>query len=283
MSMKTITASAAKDLGHFLAKDFRRIFGSTHDETAERLGSLARSTLECIARSDALYHNMEHTLLVTLAGRDILQGLSLSHRIEPSDYTHLICACLLHDIGYVRGILSGDTETEFVVDREDRRVKIPRGASDAALTPYHVERSKMFALERRGKSPLVDANRIAVAIEMTRFPASVDKTLETVGLEPKLVQAADLIGQLGDPLYSRKANALFYEFEEIGLNRQLGYSTPADLIDKYPAFYWNSVSMHLDEGVKLLNLTVAGRQWIANLHHHIHCAEHSNRMMGPQR
>ena len=108
--MKTITASAAKDLGHFLAKDFRRIFGSTHDETAERLGSLARSTLECIGRSDALYHNMEHTLLVTLAGRDILQGLSLSHRIEPSDYTHLICACLLHDIGYVRGVLSGDTD-----------------------------------------------------------------------------------------------------------------------------------------------------------------------------
>ena len=281
--MKTITASAAKDLGHFLAKDFRRIFGSTHDETAERLGSLARSTLECIGRSDVLYHNMEHTLLVTLAGRDILQGLSLSHRIEPSDYTHLICACLLHDIGYVRGVLSGDTETEFVVDRENRRVKIPRGASDAALTPYHVERSKMFALERLGKSPLVDANRIAVAIEMTRFPASVDKTLEIVGLEPKLVQAADLIGQLGDPLYSRKANALFYEFEEIGLNRQLGYSTPADLIDKYPTFYWNSVSMHLDEGEKLLNLTVAGRQWIANLHHHIHCAEHSNRMMGPQR
>ena len=281
--MKTITASAAKDLGHFLAKDFRRIFGSTHDETAERLGSLARSTLECIGRSDALYHNMEHTLLVTLAGRDILQGLSLSYRIEPSDDTHLICACLLHDIGYVRGVLSGDTETEFVVDRENRKVRIPRGASDAALTPYHVERSKMFAIERLGKSPLVDANRIAAAIEMTRFPASVDKILETVGLEPKLAQAADLIGQLGDPLYSRKANALFYEFEEIGLNRQLGYSTPADLIDKYPAFYWNSVSMHLDEGVKLLNLTVAGRQWIANLHHHIHCAEHSNRMMGPQR
>ena len=34
--MKTITASAAKDL-HFLAEDFRRILGSSHDETAERL------------------------------------------------------------------------------------------------------------------------------------------------------------------------------------------------------------------------------------------------------
>ena len=102
--MKTITASAAKNLGRFLAKDFRQIFGSTHDETAERLSSLARSTIECLGRSDALYHNLEHTFLVTMCGRDILQGYSLSHRIDPSDYSHLICACLLHDIGYVRGI-----------------------------------------------------------------------------------------------------------------------------------------------------------------------------------
>src|SRR6187399_463170 len=54
-------------------------------------------------------------------------------------------------------------------------------------------------------------------------------------------QAADLIGQLGDPMHPKKANALFYEFEETGMNRQLGYSSPADLINKYPAFFWNSV------------------------------------------
>jgi hypothetical protein len=41
--------------------------------------------------------------------------------------------------------------------------------------------------------------------------------------------------------------------------------------------------MHIEEGVKLLNLTVSGRQWIANLHHHILCAERrSDLMMGPQ-
>jgi len=33
--------------------------------------------------------------------------------------------------------------------------------------------------------------------------------------EGRLVQAADLIGQLGDPLYPKKANALFQEFEEM--------------------------------------------------------------------
>ena len=32
-----------------------------------------------------------------------------------------------------------------------------------------------------------------------------------------------------------KANALFYEFEEIGLNKTLGYETPADIVYKYPA------------------------------------------------
>ena len=279
--MKTITALAANKLGKFLARDFREVFGPAHDDVAERLGSLARSTIECLARSDALYHNFEHTLQVTMVGRDILHGMTLSQRVEPSDYSHLIVACLLHDIGYMRGILSGDTETEFVVDASGKRITLPRGASDAALSPYHVDRSKLFAFERLGKSPTIDASRVAAAIEMTRFPALPDRT--NGAMEPRLVQAADLIGQLGDPMYSRKANALYTEFEEIGMNRQLGYSSPADIIDKYPAFFWNSVSTHIEDGIKYLNMTVSGRQWIANLHHHILCAEHSHRFMGPQR
>lgn len=69
--MKTIASMAAKWLCNFLTKDFREIFGSGHDDSAERLGALARSTVECLGRSDALYHNLEHTILVTLVGRDI--------------------------------------------------------------------------------------------------------------------------------------------------------------------------------------------------------------------
>jgi len=281
-SVKTITALAAKKLGNFLAKDFRRVFGPAHDDQAERLGSFARSTIECLARSDALYRNFEHTLLVTMVGRDILEGMTLSQRIEPTDYSHLIVACLLHDIGYVRGVLSGDTETEFVVDGSGRKTTLPRGASDAALSPYHVDRSKLFAFERLRNSPAIDASRIAASIEMTRFPVPLDRSSANESMEPKLVQAADLIGQLGDPMYSRKANALYSEFEEIGRNRQLGYSSPADIIDRYPSFFWNSVSTHIEDGLKYLNMTVSGRQWIANLHHHLLCAEHAHRFMGPQ-
>jgi hypothetical protein len=65
---------------------------------------------------------------------------------------------------------------------------------------------------------------------MTRFAVPQNPKGASEKLEPKLVQAADFIGQLGDPLYARKANALYYEFEEIGMNRQLGYSSPADII-----------------------------------------------------
>ena len=192
--MKTITASAARRLGRFLTNDFHEIFGSTHDELAERLGSLARITIECIGRSDALYHNYEHTWLVTMVGRDILQGLTLSRRIEPSDYIHLILACLFHDIGYVRGVLSGDTADEFVVNDQGGKVTLPRGASDASLSPYHVDRSKLFAIERLGNSPGIDAGRVARAIEYTRFPPPPERETADADFLPRLVQAADLIG-----------------------------------------------------------------------------------------
>jgi hypothetical protein len=280
--MKTITAIAAKRLGRYLTNDVREIFGSAQQDIAERLGSLARSTMECLGRSDALYHNLEHTMLVTMVGRDILLGKSMTERIEPADYDHLIISCLLHDIGYVRGVLTGDTKTAFVVDDSGRTVTLPRGASDAALAPYHVNRSKIFVYERLGRSPTIDAERVARAIEATRFPPPSDRADSREELEARLVQAADLIGQLGDPLYARKANALYYEFEEIGMNRQLGYMSPADLIDKYPAFFWNSVSRHISTAMTYLNATTSGQQWIANLHNHVFCAEHSYHLMGPQ-
>ena len=281
--MMTMPAIVADELGKHLADDFRRLFGSSHQEEAERLDGIARVALECIGKSDALYHNVEHTFLVTLVGRDIIRGRTLTERIESEHYSHLIVACLLHDIGYVRGILKGDSDDEFVVDPDGRTVRLERGASDAALAPYHVDRSKIFIMERLGPSPRLDAERVARAVELTRFPVCPTSADTAEDREGRLVQAADLIGQLGDPLYVKKANALFYEFEEIGLNRQLGYTSPADLVERYPDFYWNSVSPHLNEAIGYLNVTAAGRQWIANLHSHVFCAEHAFTLMGPQR
>jgi hypothetical protein len=192
-----------------------------------------------------------------------MKGRSLLKPTSASDYAHLIVACLFHDIGFVRGIITGDSEDGYVIDANGGHVKLSRGSSDAALMPYHVERSKLFVMERIGNSQLLDARRISDAIEFTRFPITEPDHQDNE--EGSLARAASLIGQLGDPHYLRKANALFYEFEEIGVNKQLGYASPADLTDLYPKFYFNSISPHLQTAIRYLNVTSSGRQWIAGL------------------
>ena len=280
--MLTIPELAADALGSHLAEHMGRRFGSTDADLIERVQSAARLALDCIGNSDALYHNVEHTMLVTLVGYDIMRGRQLLIETNASDYAHLIFACLFHDIGYVRGILKGDSADGYIVDAKGNKAKLPRGSSDAALMPYHVDRSKLFVLDRAAKITSIDATRIANAIECTRFPPphGADYSDSEDGM---LVRAADLIGQLGDPHYLRKANALYYEFEEIGMNKQLGYASPADLTDLYPQFYWSSVSRYIQKAVHYLNVTSNGRQWIANLHSNVLRAERELNLSGPQR
>jgi hypothetical protein len=280
--MITVPELAADALSSFLASNIQRRFGSSPGRLVETVPPIARIALECIANSDALYHDVEHTMLVTLAGHDILRGRALHTHMPPDDYAHLIIACLVHDIGYVRGVLKGDDDDGFVVDAAGGKVTLPRGASDAALFPYHVDRSKLYVMERIAAMESIDEHRIARAIEFTRFPINFPPDQEIDDEEGSLLRAADLIGQLGDPHYIRKANALFYEFEEAGLNRQLGYASPADVVNLYPQFYWKSVYPHIQTAIRYLNVTSSGRQWIANLHSNVFRAEREIGLSGPQ-
>ncbi len=87
------------------------------------------------------------------------------------------------------------------------------------------------------------------------------------------MRAADLIGQLGDPSYLRKAFALFCEFREIGLDQKLGYTSAADVIERYPDFFWKSISPHIGLAMRYLSVTVDGRSWIARLDSNVFAAE----------
>jgi hypothetical protein len=277
----TVPELAAEALGSFLSDQITRRFGSTDAALTELIPSAARLALECIGNSDALYHNVEHTMLVTLAGYDIMRGRALLIPTGASDFAHLIFACLFHDIGYVRGVLEGDGPDGFVIDAKGSKTKLPRGASDAGLIAYHVDRSKLFVTTRLAESKLVDAARVARAIEFTRFPPR--ELDDKDGEEGLLVRAADLIGQLGDPHYLRKANALYYEFEEVGMNRQLGYTSPADLTELYPQFYWKTISPHIQTAIRYLNVTSSGQRWVASLYSNIFSAERDLSSCGPQR
>ena len=152
---------------------------------------------------------------------------------------------------------------------------------DAALLPHHVERSVLFVLDRLEAIDVLDAERIARAIKITRFPPDLAEE-QDADEEGWLLRAADLVGQLGDPNYLRKSNALFYEFEECGLNRQLGYTSPADIIERYPHFFYDSVAPRIQSAIRYLNVTSSGRQWIANLYSNLFRAEQNLNLSGPQ-
>jgi hypothetical protein len=275
--MMTLPRLAAESLEKLLGTFMRRRYG---DAAANVVESATRTTMECIGNSDALYHNIEHTMLVTLAGHSILSGRYLHTHLEAEDYIHVLIACLAHDIGYVRGLFEEDDEDGFVIDAAGTKVSLPRGASDASLMSYHVDRSKLDVKKRLRHIPGLDPERIARAIEGTRFPAQEGQEYDD---DSATLRAADFIGQLGDPNYLRKANALYYEFEEVGMNRQLGYDSPADIVNRYPQFYWNSVAPHIQTEISYLNKTEIGRQWIANLYSNVFRAEREISLSGPQR
>ncbi|MDO8398601.1 MAG: metal-dependent phosphohydrolase [Bradyrhizobium sp.] len=275
--MMTLPELAVDALEEFLRSFMRRRFGPSQ-ALVEIVPAAARLALECIGNSDALYHNVEHTMLVTLAGHDILRGRALHTHVSVEDYAHVIVACLGHDIGYVRGLFREDDADGFVIDAAGSKVTLPRGASDAGLMNHHVDRSKLYVMKR--VVPPLDKQRIADAIEGTRFPPLAGQQF---GEEASMVRAADFIGQLGDPNYIRKSNALYHEFEEVGINRQLGYDSPADIVHRYPQFYWDSVAPQIQTEIGYLNMTSSGRRWIANLYANVFRAEQAISLSGPQR
>jgi len=274
--MLRVDRLVAEELGRHLALEFRRTFGSRHEPLAEVLEGTARLAIECLAQSDALYHDLEHTLLVSLVGQDILRGRLLRESLLPTDWLHFMAACLMHDIGYVGGLLDEDIGRACVSDGQGRTVTLPRGASDAMLSPYHVDRSKLFVMRRFSDLEQIDASRIAQMIEFTRFPAPEGQNDTESDKETGLVRAADFIGQLGDPHYLRKANALYREFEETGVNLRLGFTSPADIVERYPTFFWTQVAKKIMPAVRHLEVTVEGRTWLAHLHANVFRAEHDD-------
>lgn len=258
---------------------YKQTYSLMEPQYANILEWTGRLALENIANSDALYHNVDHTIMVTLVGQAILKGKHLCEGgITPSDWLHFMMAVLCHDIGYVKGVCREDENGRFATGRKGDTVSLPFGSTDAALTPYHVNRSKLFVMERFGNSLVseVDAKIIASYIEMTRFPVPDDDPFyQQTGSFAGLVRAADFIGQLGDPDYLRKIPALFYEFEETGENQRIGYTSPGHMRQNFTKFYWQVVRPHIQDALHYLRKTQEGKQWIANLHSHVFDIEHS--------
>jgi hypothetical protein len=262
-----------------LQAGYRQTFGSLKPEYADIIAWAGNVALGNIVSSNALYHDVEHTVLVTLAGQEVLRGKYMREgNVSGEDWLNAIVSWLCHDIGYVRGICQQDIADErlYASGLDDLMVSLPHGTTDASLTLFHVDRGKLFVEERfRDRLP-IDIEAVKRNIELTRFPVPDDEEHSDTANYPGLVRAADLIGQLSDPSYLQKIPALFYEFEETGVNKTLGYSNPGDLRKNYPAFYWNGVYPYIQPALRYLEMTAEGKQIVANLYANVFRVEHES-------
>ena len=280
-------------LTHFieqLHQGYERTYGRMQSYNAEIIAWAAQMSLETIANSDALYHNVEHTILVTLVGQEILRGKHIREGgISPQDWLHYLVSLLCHDIGYVRGICRQDRDNYCTTGIDQKIIELSPGSSDASLTPYHVDRAKLFIQERFSQNQYIQVETICQNIELTRFPVPKTGDHKDTHNFPGLVRAADLIGQLSDPNYLKKINALYHEFVETGIAQTLGYAHAGDLRRNYAKFFWTqvhpyigaalkylSLTQHIGAALKYLSLTQQGKEYVAHLYANVFRVEHEN-------
>ncbi|MFE4107897.1 metal-dependent phosphohydrolase [Almyronema epifaneia] len=259
-----------------LKLNYQRNYGNQNQAAIALISRIARQVLSILSESNAPYHTVEHTLLVTWVGQAILQGKQLRDRnVTAQDWLNFTVALLCHDIGYVQGVCPGDRSAarRYVINAAGTTVPLQPGCTDASLTPYHVDRSQLFVSAHLGNAGLIEPAAVNAMIELTRFPVPAgDRYTETLSYGG-LCRAADLLGQLSDRRYLQKLPALFQEFAEIGMDRQLGYQHADELRASYPRFFWDIVYPYICDSEPYLAMTKAGRQVIASLYANLYIVQ----------
>lgn len=280
--MLNIAELLIEEVERRLAANFALLFGR---EKTAHLGAACRACRRALTRisaSNALYHNIEHTVLVLIVGIQTLLGRHIERAdVTREDWLNVIVALVCHDIGYVRGICAADEGDNLVADMAGARATVTAGSSDAALMPLHVDRGKLFVAESVvADIPYLDLGLVQACIERTRFPVPKDPEYLQTGDLPGLVRGADLIGQLSDVRYLAKLSAVFFEFEEIGFNTHTGYRKPGDLLAAYPVFFANQVVPYIGDTVRYLEKTRAGQETLASLYGNLASAERARAASG---
>jgi len=195
---------------------------------------------------DTTYHDMQHTLDMTLALARLVAGYEQS--VEPSDRLGArralmaVVTALFHDSGYIRHT---DRDNDFV--------------NGAEFTMYHVSRSADFL--RRYLPELGMSAEVGIASMIVHF-TGYELDLDNIELDdPRdiicghLIGTADLIAQMADRCYLEKCrDRLYAEFVVGGVavdNAKPGeymvhYESGRDLLRKTPDFYRQVMQDRLD-------------------------------------
>ncbi|MGH8621477.1 MAG: hypothetical protein ACRET3_04995, partial [Burkholderiales bacterium] len=185
---------------------------------------------------DTLYHDLRHTLDMTLATVRLIDGhdrvSAPADRLGARRAIFAVMVALLHDSGYVRRSSESGVE------------------NGAVFTKVHVSRSAEFLgsyLPTVGFA--AEAGTAAQLTHFTGYELDLDKiTLPDAKdrLVGCIVGTSDLIAQMADRRYIEKCRDFLYlEFVWGGIARELQpdgreivrYASPTDLVIKTPGFY----------------------------------------------
>jgi hypothetical protein len=185
---------------------------------------------------DTLYHDLRHTLDVTLAMARLIDGheraSAAPDRLGPRRATLGVLIALLHDSGYLKRTSEAHVE------------------NGAIFTKVHVSRSADFVtsyLPRLGFA--AEAPVAAQLVHFTGYELDIDD-IQVAHRADRLLGwmlgTADLVGQMSDRMYLEKCREFLYrEFvlgsvarEHLADGREIvRYSSAEDLMFKTPGFY----------------------------------------------
>jgi hypothetical protein len=185
---------------------------------------------------DTLYHDMRHTLDMTLAMARLVDGhertCASAERFGPRRAVLGVLIALLHDSGYLKRASEAAVENGAVFTK----THVSRGADFIARYLPGVG----FAEEASLAARLVHFTGYEMDLDDIRIEDPKDRLLGC------LVGTADLLGQMSDRMYLEKCREFLYkEFvwgkvarERLPDGHELvRYASPEDLIIKTPGYY----------------------------------------------
>lgn len=185
---------------------------------------------------DTAYHDIQHTLEVTLAMARLIDGYERARigmeSIDEKLFRLGVVTALFHDIGYI----CNDQEAEQ--------------GGGARFTLIHVSRGARFLKEYLPRLGMADVAEIAAdLIHFTGYERQVS-SIKMPGLIHRLLGnllgSADIIAQMADRCYLEKCrDRLYPEFVDGGIARKRGpegeeqviFASGDDLVMKTPGFY----------------------------------------------
>jgi hypothetical protein len=244
----TINTTAPAEVHGEIARMFQELYPSgscaTVDRSFQDMGRIFRGEHPHFRACDTAYHDLQHTLDVTLAMARLMNGYERTRdrteEIGARNFSLGVVTALFHDVGYIRR-------------RHDTR-----NQSGAVYTLRHVRRGSAFLREYLVELGMPDLAPVAAQlIHFTGFDIPV-REIELPSLLFRMIGnmlgTADIVAQMSDRCYLEKCrDRLFPEFVLGGLATEQRseraknalFFSAQDLVQKTPKFFqFANIRMH---------------------------------------